>query len=309
MLKQILLITIICVATLSAQDWWGTGIVPKVARPYTSFWIPTFVDTTYNQLANTMLIDYNAAKGDTLKTVGGNRLNFEYTRVWGTIPVSSNFPESPSYYWFSPNPNGYVNAWGKQTIYSRTGDYDPQVFIWFDSLFFQNYGLLDTVKITFDFFRSNPLTGTGAVITFSGFIPSETASFVGGNNEWTSVDTTLHNDYFDDFYDFTNLNISAGSCDSFYIANLNFVFSGVDSVSGSQYTITINETKDSLMFYHDYLVGWKQKDKDTVWVRSDMDSVFIPDFYIEPEPDHFYIVNKDGGKLLGKSNYAIKFKD
>ena len=81
-----------------------------------------------------------------------------------------------------------------------------------------------------------------------------------------------------------------------------------DSVRGKTYNLSITEDNDSTWFYWQYY-GYEVRKDTNVWKYSAIDSVFTPDYYVAPEPDHYYIENKDGGKILMKNNYAIKFKD
>ena len=45
----------------------------------------------------------------------------------------------------------------------------------------------------------------------------------------------------------------------------------MDSVRGNIYNIAITDLNDSLWFSYQYYGYWKQKDKDIVWVYSDID--------------------------------------
>lgn len=316
-MKKFILFIIFCTSFLYAQDPAGVGTLTKDnwinagGGSYKYFWTPTFVDTTYTQTANTILIDYNAIKGDTLKTVGGSRLNYEYTRVWrdstniilgGTFDDSTNWNIISSPLSFTIE--GGVISFDYIVMGGSTGGFGQGV-LKPNTKYTMSFSLTNVSglgsRARFYFSRGDVYNGIPAFLApyngLESFKAGDTSIVVTtSSSTWTAgkylaliCDGSGSFD-FDDYSIYERVDL-------------------VDSVVGSQYTIDITEANDSTWYYYDYLVGWKQKDKDTVWVRSDMDSVFIPDFYIEPEPDHFYIVNKDGGKLLGKSNYAIKFKD
>lgn len=52
-----------------------------------------------------------------------------------------------------------------------------------------------------------------------------------------------------------------------------------DSVSGRYYTRSIVNANDSTWYWWQYYGYWKQKDGDTVWVYSDIDSFYTPRYY------------------------------
>lgn len=84
-----------------------------------------------------------------------------------------------------------------------------------------------------------------------------------------------------------------------------FLSSVIDSTSG--YTHTLIRPSDTTTYYYSQSVKWVQKDKDTIWLAAETDTVTV---YPYIPPPHTYLVNQDGGKILIKGGtYAIKFKD
>lgn len=305
-MKKFILLIIFCSSFLFAQDPAGIWIPTKdnwisAGGAYKNFWTPANlpIDTTENYV----YFYGEAPRTKVSKDSGGVSVR-PYMRVWNVRVFPTDFPTPPDFYWFSPNIHNYVNAWGKESIFSIRGDYDPQINVWFDSLLFNSYRFADSVRIQLEFFRSNPLAGTGIVITFAGFNPNVVIGKSGGANEWESVDSTVSSSFFDDAFDYTNLVLSTGSCDTFYISNLTFTLSGTDSLRG--YSYPTERFTDTTTYYYSQSVSWRQKDRDTIWLAAETDTVTVYPYVAPSASDEPYMVTSDGDTMFTADGDTMK---
>jgi hypothetical protein len=89
----------------------------------------------------------------------------------------------------------------------------------------------------------------------------------------------------------------------FYIDNISLT-PIVDSTYG--YTYTIPRPSDTTTFYYSQSVWWRQKDKDTIWLAAETDTVTVYP-YIEPQPDNInYMRTVDGDTMFTAEGDTMK---
>ena len=143
-------------------------------------------------------------------------------------------------------------------------------------------------KLTFDL---NLIVGKANVI-----IGSNTYSY-------TTLGRSSESIFFDVSNDISSVAFTAITVDgTFYIDNVSLI-SIADSSTGRIYNLPITDGNDSTWYHWQYYGYWKQKDGDTIWVYSDIDSVFTPDYYIAPDEEGLYTI--DGNKLYTSDGNRI----
>lgn len=77
-----------------------------------------------------------------------------------------------------------------------------------------------------------------------------------------------------------------------------------DSTYG--YTYTIPRPSDTTTYYYSQSVWWRQKDKDTIWLAAETDTVTVYP-YIEPQPDNInYMGTVDGDTMFTAEGDTMK---
>lgn len=251
---------------------------------YNKAWTPYFLDTNYTQSANTMQFIGDATKSKVSKDSGGTRF-VDYTKVWreDIEYISNGTFDSNIYGWRKFNDPVATMEW-----VASGGGFTGAMHVVLnanlrgiaDSFYVANRLIAPqgTYRLRYDIniVANNLETGIDGVYVLA--MPLKYNKTYTGTGSF-SVDTILVINTDNRYLGFGVLQRGLGDCE-FYLDNVSIeVEFNEDSVRGKTYNLPINVFNDDSWHYWQYYGFWKQKDKDTVWVYSDIDSVFTPGYY------------------------------
>lgn len=270
MFKKILLITIISASILSAQSWWES-ITPKISKSYINAWTPANlpIDTT-----TTSVFFYGEAPRTKVAKDSGGVSVRPYMRVWsdstGEVVINGDFATNDTTGW------NFTGTWAvsSQRLLAFTG----------------GTATIDTTlkiglhyKLSFD-----KLVNTAPCSLYNG-------STLLGVKTAVSTHTIFFTVVDEDFH---FVSAALPSYDNFSIIPV------ADSTAG--YTHNIPRPSDTTTYYYSQSVQWRQKDKDTIWLAAETDTVIVYP-YVEPQPSsENYMITADGDTMFTTEGDTMK---
>ena len=299
MFKKILLFLIIFIPYLFAQRtvdggmlWWASS------KGYVNSWTPANlpIDTTDNYV----YFYGEAPKTKVAKDSGGVSVR-PYMRVWsdsiervinGTFDSDStewDLLNFGSLEWVASG-GGFTGALHFTDIVGTGGVAGIKT----DSLIITN-GIRYNISFDINVISLSSSieyglgSGGGGVITSTGI---------------TNIDTVISTTSAENFYlNYFYVIIYPSSTGEFYIDNVS-IMPVIDSTYG--YTHIISRPSDTTTYYYSQSVKWVQKDKDTIWLAAETDTVTVYP-YIEPQPDNInYMRTVDGDTMFTAEGDTMK---